>query len=313
MNIDRRRFIGGTIASGITLGAAGCIPPDQSPSGRLVAEMRIIEASADGMLGVSLLDTGTGRSIGLNSDRRFGHCSSFKMSLAAKVLVEDARGLIDADRKVTWTQDELLSYAPFTRQRLAEGATLRELAEFTQKLSDNTAANVLLRELGGPAGLTGFWRSIGDNVSRLDRFEPALNNVPVPEVRDTTTPAAMAQTVATLLYGDAMPSAQKETLREWMTDTQTGMRRVRAGLPEKWVAGDKTGTAFAPGMGSLYVDIGFVEPPANGDEARAPITFATYFRSREVHSRVDPASEAVLAKVGKLIPSFAEVKDWFPF
>ncbi|MEE4206375.1 MAG: class A beta-lactamase, partial [Erythrobacter sp.] len=90
-------------------------------------------------------------------------------------------------------------------------------------------------------------------------------------------------------------------LKQWMIDTPTGARRVRAGLPEGWVAGDKTGTSIWPGMGSLYVDIGFVEPPEH-----PPITFATYYRARETHDGMDPASEAALASVGEVIADFAE-------
>lgn len=288
--------------------ASGCIPPDQSPMGRMIAQLRIIESLADGTLGAEFYDTQSKLSVGLNSNARFGHCSSFKMSLAAKVLVEDARGLIDADRRVTWSQEELVTYSPYTQDRVTQGATLRELAEATQTTSDNTAANVLLRELGGPAALTGFWRSIGDNVSRLDRLEPQLNNVPVSEVRDTTTASAMARTVAKLAYGDAMPEAQQATLREWMTATATGARRVRAGLPEKWLSGDKTGTSLWPGMGSLYVDIGFVEP-----KDRAPIAFATYFRTRRQSDGIDPAAEDALAKVGGVLADFGEKGDAFPF
>ncbi len=313
MIITRRKFVNGTIASGVALSASACVPPDQSPAGRIVAQLRIIESLADGILGTEIYDTATRMSVGLNSNRRFGHCSSFKLSLAAKVLAEDARGLIDADRQVMWTRGDLMSNSPFTAQRLGEGATLLELAEATQKYSDNAAANVLLRELGGPPALTGFWRTIGDDVSRLDRTEPELNNVPVTEFRDTTTPAAMARTVARLLYGDAMPQEQRALLRQWMIDTQTGVRRVRAGLPPEWPAGDKTGTSIWPGMGSLYVDIGFVEPPADDGIARAPITFATYLRTRQTKDGIDPAAEDALAKVGGVIAEMAAPRDWFPF
>ena len=203
--------------------------------------------------------------------------------------------------------------SPFTTRRLEEGASLRELAEFTQKYSDNAAANILLRELGGPAALTAFWRGIGDDVSRLDRIEPALNNVPPTETRDTTTPAAMARTVAKLCFGEVLPEAARASLRQWMIDTPTGANRVRAGLPEDWVAGDKTGTSIWPGMGSLYVDIGFVQPPAKGNVVRAPLTFATYFRARSTHDGIDATAEATLAKIGDVIADFAEVDDGFPF
>ncbi len=304
MTIERRVFLGGALA----LGASACVPIDRTVLGRLDARLRIIEAAGNGTLGAEIYDTGTGETLGINSNRRFGHCSSFKLSLAAMVLARHASGAIDADKRVTWTEDQLLSYSPFTRPKLSEGASLRELARATQETSDNTAANILLQELGGPAALTAFWREIGDPTSRLDRIEPALNNVPLAEVRDTTTPAAMARTIAGLVFGDVLPEAERATLRQWMADTSTGLRRVRAGLPEEWRAGDKTGTSFWPGMGSLYVDIGFVEPPD-----RAPLTFATYLRARETHGAIDAAAEATLAKIGDVIVDFAEVDDGFPF
>jgi len=317
MTIDRRRFIAASLVSGFMVG--GCslrMPeidvPEFSPAGRFEAQLRLIEGKTDGTLGAEFFDTGTGRSVGLNRFDRFGHCSSFKLSLAAMVLALDARGAIDADRRIMWTQDDLMFVSPFTTRRLAEGATLRELAEFTQKYSDNAAANILLREVGGPAALTGFWRSIGDEVSRLDRYEPALNNVPVTEYRDTTNPFEMARTVAKLAFGDVLPPDQRTTLRQWMVDTPTGARRVRAGLPPRWRAGDKTGTSIWPDMRSLFVDIGFVEPSPKDGKARAPITFATYYRAAETLDGMDPDAEAVLAETGELLAEFAEVEEDWP-
>ncbi len=306
MSFDRRSFIGGTLASGFTLGAIGCVPLDESPTGRLAATLRIIEAQANGTLGAEFYHTQTGQSISLNRDKRFGHCSSFKLSLAAMVLARNASGKDDANRKVMWSEDDLMFVSPFTTRQLGEGATLRELAEATQKYSDNAAANILLREIGGPPAVTAFWRSIGDNVSRLDRIEPALNNVPEAEIRDTTTASAMARTVATLAFGNVLAEADQTTLRQWMVDTQTGSRRVRAGLPQNWRAGDKTGTSIWPGMGSLYVDIGFVESARHG-----PFTFATYFRTAGVTDGIDPAAEATLAQVGEVLASFAQRRDVF--
>ncbi|MEP3421415.1 MAG: class A beta-lactamase [Erythrobacter sp.] len=295
------------VALGGALGLSGCTPPDQSPAGRFVAMLRIIEAQMGGALGAELFDTQTGLSIGLNSGMRFGHCSSFKLSLAALVLARNAASADDADRIVTWEESDLMFVSPFTTERLNEGASLRELAEFTQKYSDNAAANILLREVGGPAALTAFWQSISDGTSRLDRIEPHLNNVPSTEIRDTTTPSAMARTVAKLIYGDVLPDAEKATLRQWMVDTSTGTRRVRAGLPSDWRAGDKTGTSIWPGMGSLYVDIGFVENPSRG-----PITFATYLRMPNQSDGIDPAAEAALAQVGEVLTKFAKEPGMFP-
>ncbi|WDA42743.1 class A beta-lactamase [Erythrobacter sp. BLCC-B19] len=304
MTIDRRHFIGGALA----LGAGACIPPDQSPLGRLAAELRIIEAAGGGTLGVELFNTATGLSVGLNRDRRFGHASSFKLSLAALLLQRHAAGLIDADRHVMWTEADMINHAPFTRERMATGATLRELARATQTTSDNPAANILLRELGGPAGLTAFWRSLGDEVSRVDRYEPEMNLVTAAEFRDTTTPAAMARTVAKIVYGDVLPEKERAELKGWMVETQTGLKRVRAGLPEGWVAGDKTGTSGLVGTDYNYIDIGFAEGP----KGEGPITFACYFRARQSVDEMLDSGQATLARIGRIIKEFAEPERGLP-
>lgn len=299
MTLDRRAFVQGSLATGLVLGAAACVPLDQSSTGRLAANLRIIEAHAGGTLGAEFFDTASGLSIGHNRDARFGHCSSFKTSLAAMLLQYRERNG-DLVREVELRAEDVLGHSPFVAERVGQSASLFELAQATQRLSDNAAANILLRELGGPEAMTAFWRSIGDDVSRLDRIEPHLNHVPPGEVRDTTTPRAMARTLAKLVYGDVLREQDRSLLRHWMIDTGTGARRVRAGLPQDWQAGDKTGTSIWPDMGSLYVDIGFVEPAG-----RAPITFAAYFRTAERTDGIDPAAEAVLARVGEVLTRFA--------
>ena len=288
------------LLGGLAMAGSACVPIEASTASRREAKLRIVEAEAGGELGVFALDTRTGLGLGHRQTERFGHCSSFKASLAAMVLQLDADGTISADEHVRWTREQLMSVSPFTTRRLEEGASLRELAEFTQKYSDNAAANILLAKLGGPQALTAFWRSMGDEISRLDRTEPELNQVPRGELRDTTTPRAMATTLARMLYGGGLAAEASEQLMLWMHDTPTGLRRVRAGLPEGWRAGDKTGTSTWPGMRSLYVDIGFIEPPG-----RAPLTFATYYRAPAAHDGMDAASEAVLAQAGVIIARWA--------
>jgi beta-lactamase class A len=305
MKIDRRFFLGGTLA----MGASACIPPDQSPLGRLAAELRIIEAAGGGTLGVEIFNTATGASIGINQDRRFGHASSFKLSLAALLLQRHAAGTIDADKRVTWTEADMIPHAPFTRDRISIGATLRELARATQITSDNPAANILLKQLGGPTGLTAFWRSLGDDVSRLDRFEPEMNLVTAAEFRDTTTPAAMARTLAKIVYGDVLPEKERAELKGWMIATETGLKRVRAGLPEGWVAGDKTGSSGLVGASDYnYIDIGFAEGP----KGEGPLTFACYLRARQTKDTMLPGPQAALAEVGRIIKEFAEPERGLP-
>lgn len=310
MTMDRRTFVGGGLvvagfaASGCSVDLPKIEVPEMGPGNKYAALLRQIEGEFGGTLGAEIFDVTSGQSAGLNNDVRFGHCSSFKLSLAAKILQRDATGEDSAERRVTWSEGDLMSVSPFTTRTLSQGATLRELAEATQKYSDNAAANILLREIGGPAALTAFWRSLGDDVSRLDRYEPTLNLVPPTEVRDTTTPAAMARTVAKLIYGDALPEAERATLRQWMVDTPTGLDRVRKALPEDWRAGDKTGTGLAPATGGIYIDIGFVEPPERG-----PLTYAAYYRPAGTDNTYDKAHEEPLARAGEVLASFAKSFD----
>lgn len=292
MKLDRRSLMTG----GLALGASACVPPGPGMVVRLNSRLRLIEASANGSLGASIYDPGTGTHVSHNGFARFPHCSSFKLSLAALVLKSGHDGVLDIDERIGWDKDALLSHSPFTTERLSEGATLMELAAATQVVSDNTAANLLLSRVGGPEGLTAFWRAIGDEKSRLDRYEPELNHVPIGELFDTTTPDAMARTVSRLLREDVIDSGSRSILRGWMIDTQTGLDRVRAALPEGWIAGDKTGTSLWPGMRSVYVDIGFVEPLVRG-----PLTYAVYFRANEQHLKAQPAALAVFAEVGRVI------------
>lgn len=293
---SRRIALSGLAASGI----AACVPIDTSPSGRLAARLRIIEAAAGGTLGVALLESGSGRVLAHRGDELFAHCSSFKLSLAAMLLHRGEAGEIDPSEHVRWSADDLMSVSPFTTRRLEEGATLLELARATQTTSDNAAANILLGRMGGPEALTEFWRSLGDPVSRLDRYEPELNHVPPGEVRDTTSPLAMVRSLENILQGDVLSSENSELLMQWMAETRTGARRVRAGLPPEWRSGDKTGTSTWPGAGAVYVDIGFADRPGG-----ARYFFASYFRAADAQADMDPNSEAVLAQVGGVLADFA--------
>ena len=147
---------------------------------------------------------------------------------------------------------------------------------------------------------TAFWAGIGDLVSRLDRYEPELNRVPPGSEFDTSTPAAMAATVGKLITGDVLMPAHRALLIRWMIEVKTGARRLRAGFPESWISGDKTGTAWSPGM-ATYVDLGFGGPPG-----RAPLIIAAYFEPARGSTSIDPAAEAVLAEVGRLCAATME-------
>ncbi|MFD8518593.1 class A beta-lactamase [Streptomyces capillispiralis] len=199
-----------------------------------------LEREYGARLGVFAVDTGTGATVVHRADERFAFCSTFKTLAAAAVL---SRGPLDGlEQRVTYTRDDLVAYSPVAEKHVATGMTLRQLGDAAVRHSDNAAANLLLRHLGGPGALTAYLRGLGDRVSRLDHNEPELNRNPPGDPRDTTTPRAVTTDYRALVLGDALPAAQRELLTDWLVRSTTGGERIRAGVPRGWKAGDKTGT-----------------------------------------------------------------------
>jgi beta-lactamase class A len=248
-----------------------------------------LETRNGGRLGVAVLDTGSGRRFGHRADERFPMCSTFKFLLAALVLARVDRGEQRLDRRIVFSQKDLESYSPVTKQHVgASGMSLAELCDATVALSDNTAANLLLATLGGPAALTAFTRGLGDELTRLDRIEPALNEAAPGDVRDTTTPAAMLGDMQRLLVGDALSAASRERLAGWLVGCKTGDKRLRAGIPMGWRVGDKTGT----GANGTANDIAIAWP-----KGRLPILVTAYYTGSAIG---DDARGRVIAEAGKL-------------
>jgi beta-lactamase class A len=196
--------------------------------------------------------------------------------------------------RLTYGRADLLENAPVATEHVAEGAmTIDALARAAVTVSDNTAANLLLSNVGGPPGLTRFYRAQWDPVTRLDRSEPALNSNEAGEVRDTTSPLAMVGLLRTVLCGHALSRASRERLLGWMQACETGRKRLRAGLPPGWTVGDKTGT----GAHGSCNDVAIAVPPG-----RAPILVAAYLsdspasyaRLESAHAQIATAVSAAL-------------------
>jgi beta-lactamase class A len=231
------------------------------------AELARIEASVGGRVGVFALDTASRRTIAHRADERFAMCSTFKWTLAAAAFARIDRGEGTLEERIAFGPADLMEVAPVAREHLGEGAmTVEALARAAVTVSDNTAANLLLSRVGGPAALTAFFRQLGDPVTRLDRNEPSLNSNDPGDVRDTTSPRAMVGLMEAALLGGALKTASRERLLALLRACETGKRRLRAGLPADWVVGDKTGTGnFA------FNDVAIAIPPG-----RAPILLAAY-------------------------------------
>ena len=260
--------------------------------GRLAA----IEQRLGGWLGVLAMDTGSGRRIGWRTDERFPMCSSFKWLLAAYVLARVDAGKERLDRVIPYGPSDLLGWSPVTRANVAKGGlSMRELCTAAVEFSDNGAANLLLKSVGGPAALTAWLRSIGDPATRLDRIEPGLNSSVPGDPRDTTTPEAMVGDMRRLLLGSVLSPASRQMLTDWLIACQTGEKRLRAGLPRDWRVGDKTGTN--DGRWFTCNDLAIAWPPG-----RPPILIFAYSTAGPAKTE---AREAALAEVGRLVAAWA--------
>lgn len=188
-----------------------------------------------------------------------------------------------------YSKERVVAYSPETKKHAGEGGmTLGEICKAALTLSDNTAANLMLESIGGPARLTQFARALGDDVTRLDRIEPELNEAKPGDPRDTTTPAAMLDDLRKIVLGDALSAQSRHQMTDWMVANKTGDRRLRAGIPRDWHVGDKTGS----GGNAQTNDIAVIWPPGRG-----PIIVTVYFADSPAS---DDARDSVLAHVGRL-------------
>ncbi|MGX7823490.1 class A beta-lactamase [Actinokineospora sp. 24-640] len=222
-----------------------------------------LQARYDARLGVHAVDTGTGRTVAFRADERFAHASTFKALAAAVVLDETTTPELDG--RVRYTEADLVAHSPVTGRHVATGMTLRELCDAAVRHSDNTAANLLLRHLGGPAALDAALTAIGDDVTSVDRVEPELNSAVPGDTRDTSTPRALAEDLRTFVLGDALAAEDRGVLVDWLLRNTTGGKLIRAGVPAGWRVGDKTGGG---GYGTRN-DIAVLWPPDG-----APIVIA---------------------------------------
>ncbi|MGH6786892.1 MAG: class A beta-lactamase [Novosphingobium sp.] len=297
--IDRRKFALGAGAMALV----GCAKAEVSAAGEAGAAARLAALEAPGArLGAYVLDTGSGRGFGWRSRERFGMCSTFKLSLAAYCLREGDAGRLALGEVLRFGKADLLPNSPVTTANLAQGGmTIAALAEATQITSDNAAANLLLKRIGGPAAITRFWRELGDPHARLDRYEMAMNRVAPGEEHDTVTPEGIARSVAKFALGDVLAPTTRARLNDWMARTQTGLKRIRAALPPGWRGGDKTGTGSFSDLATKINDIAVLTPPGG----RAPLVVAAFYEAPLPFGDVRDADQAVLARVGEVAVQWA--------
>lgn len=289
-----RRIILTGMAAGVCLVSSNDLsrasPPAPDRAAHLSAELTRIEAASRGRLGVAILDTETGLQVDHRGSERFPMCSTFKLLAAAGVLARVDRHEESLSRRIRFDEEELVENSPITQHHIGEpGMTLSELCEAALNYSDNTAGNMLLRTLGGPPGLSRYARTLGDDVTHLDRWETALNEATPGDPRDTTTPSAMRANLQRLVLGNALSQTSREQLKLWLLGCRTSDARLKATLPSNWRVGDKTGT----GDHGSTNDIGLIWRPH-----LKPIIVAAYLTNTNASP---PQRDGTIASVGGLI------------
>nr|AHZ59406.1 SpyTag-beta-lactamase-SpyCatcher [synthetic construct] len=188
------------------------------------------------------LDLNSGKILeSFRPEERFPMMSTFKVLLCGAVLSRIDAGQEQLGRRIHYSQNDLVEYSPVTEKHLTDGMTVRELCSAAITMSDNTAANLLLTTIGGPKELTAFLHNMGDHVTRLDRWEPELNEAIPNDERDTTMPAAMATTLRKLLTGELLTLASRQQLIDWMEADKVAGPLLRSALPAGWFIADKSG------------------------------------------------------------------------
>lgn len=258
---------------------------------RAETSLKKIHQRIGGRLGVHVLDSQSGKRFGIDENSRYAMASTFKVVLAAALLWQVDRKAFTLDHRLHIAKADLLANSPAVEVKLmstADAMTVRELLAAVVTQSDNAAANILLRAMGGPSMVTEFFRTLGDNVSRLDRYELELNSNVADDPRDTTTPRAMVDSMLAIFTRDVLALSSRALLIDWMTASKTGLDRIRAGLPKSWNTGDKTGTA-----NTAVNDIVITYPPG-----RRPIFIAVYMSESKL---TVPELSAAHAEIGRIV------------
>ena len=254
----------GAIAAALSPALTNCAPVAVDHLPPIARALAAIETDSGGRLGVALVDADGRLLLASRPEERFALCSTFKLLLAGMVLDGDAKGLWSLDDRIAISEADIVYHSPAMRDHVSRGSvSMGDAAKAMVTVGDNAAANLLLRRTGGLQPFNKWLRQGGDTVTRLDRFETALNENAAGDPRDTTTPQAMARSAADLVLGDRLPPARRAALREWLRASETGLSRIRAGLPRGYAAGDKTGTCGAEGRES-YNDVAFILPDHGG-------------------------------------------------
>lgn len=295
-HVSRRHVTAGLAAAAFGAGLFRSRPA-AALAASLQNDLAAIEAKVGGRLGVAVLDTASGASADYRGNERFPICSTFKVLAVSAVLKRAEMGREHLDRHIAIKRADLIAYSPVLKDRIGDSVALVELCAAAMTESDNTAADLVLKNLGGPAAVTAYARTIGDTVTHLDNSEPLLNRAKPFGISksDTTSPLAMVNDLQALVLGDALAPGSRDQLKTWLLGCKTGDNRLRAGLPAGWECGDKTGSDDKNGSTN---DIGVLWPPQRQPAIVAAYLTQTKAKYEDREAALAGVARAVVAALG---------------
>ena len=260
-----------------------------SYASQLNEDISLLEQQTSSRIGVSVWDTQADERWDYRGDERFPLMSTFKTLACAKMLSDMDSGKLSKNATAKVDERSIVVWSPVMDKLAGQNTRIEHACEAAMLMSDNTAANLVLNEIGGPKAVTMFLRTIGDKATRLDRIEPRLNEATPGDSRDTTTPNAILNTLRTLVEGDTLSYESRVQLKIWMQDNKVSDSLMRSVLPTGWSIADRSG---AGGHGSRGINAIIWK------ENHRPVYISIYVTETELSLQ---ARDQLVAQISQLI------------
>lgn len=240
-------------------------------------------------IGVSVIENSSNNVYSINGDERFSTNSTVKALACAIVLSEVDKNTASLNDAMMINEQDVVSHSPVMKEFIGKKVTLADACKATMTYSDNTAANFAIKKFGGPEGITSFLRSMGDDITRADRYEPDLNTNPDGDLRDTSTANAMAVNFNKLLLGNILSTQSKEQLKNWMMGNKVADNMLRLVLPTGWEIADRTGANSYGARGIISMV---------WSESQQPLIISIYIKKEKTSIE---EREKVISEIGRVI------------
>lgn len=231
------------------------------------ADLEAIARDARGRVGVAAEVVETGERVALRGAEPFPMQSVYKFPIAMAVLAQVDHGRLRLDQPVRVEKSDFVTprqHSPIRDQHPEGGFSLllRELLRYAVSESDGTASDVVLRLCGGAGRVRSWLHSLGIDKIRVMDTELAIGSAHGVQYRNSATPREAVRLLKAFQQGKGLSPASRGLLMQWMTETPTGLKRLKGRLPAGTVVTHKTGSSGTrDGVAAATNDIGLVTLP----------------------------------------------------